>query len=750
MQMMIRPIRLCVGIFVGSVACALPGAKPEWFPFGPPLQDFRDGSVIDLRHLNEAYAGANGWIEVDGHRFVHEASGEPVRFWAANIGMRTDFSWQDWQYLARLLAKYGVNLVRFHGPLIHSDAYTRTEQDPDIDPLDFSESKLRTLQMGMAAMKAEGIYSHLSIYFPLWLKPPTGHPTLQGYDGKQPTVAAIYFNEELQRRYEAWWLAVLSRENPFTGMRPLDDPALMGIELVNEDSLFFPTFDYGRIPLVQMTIMETHFGNWLKQRYPDLDTIPWLASEPHTRDLPAAGRFGFNDLRTMADRKSPRDKETAAFLFEHQRDWYTVRTEWFRTIGFKGLVTASNWITANDLVFDGLERASYLSGDFIDHHRAYYHGRYSGDNASWSMRPGHLHYDRSQLRFDPDTPAKQGSQYMGITFLKPTWNNMPTMISEASWNRPNRHRSEGAAIFAAYGALHDMDALVFFTLDSNGRRWTVQPRYVMQPWTLLSPAAMGQFPATALIYRKGLVREAAPATTLNLNLQRLKDLEGMPFAQRDGMDNLRELGQDDYADTDSGTRLIGLRKLAGGLSIQISDTDQPSDLPDLSDYIDLTAKRARSLTSELTFNWGDGILTIDSPLAQGLLLAQGAIDPIATRDLVIESANEIFNLLLVSLDGEPIASSRSMLLQVMTEETPTQFITEPQADGGQRILDIGIDPWLVRAIDGCVTFKGNPVQVTILDQSGYPLGETSQLSPTVCLHPQRIYYHLTRPAGAVP
>ena len=29
--------------------------------------------------------------------------------------------------------------------------------------------------------------------------------------------------------------------------------------------------------------------------------------------------------------------------------------------------------------------------------------------------------------------------------------------------------------------------------------------YFMQPWTLMSPGSMGQFPAAALVYRQGLV-----------------------------------------------------------------------------------------------------------------------------------------------------------------------------------------------------------------------------------------------------
>ena len=55
----------------------------------------------------------------------------------------------------------------------------------------------------------------------------------------------------------------------------------------------------------------------------------------------------------------------------------------------------------------------------------------------------------------------------------------------------------------------------------------------------MSPAMMGQFPAAALIYRKGLVATAETVVDLDLNLNRLLDLEGTPFPQDANFDELR-------------------------------------------------------------------------------------------------------------------------------------------------------------------------------------------------------------------
>ncbi len=134
-----------------------------WFVFQPrrdvPAPNDRNQTdQIDLRWLNEKFAGEHGFIQAKGSRFVHGATGEPVRFWAVN-GPPGDL--QDRPSLdrcARMLAKYGVNLVRVHGGYFNEQG--------EIDP-----AKVKHAVDIVESMKAQGIYTHFSIYFPLWLAP---------------------------------------------------------------------------------------------------------------------------------------------------------------------------------------------------------------------------------------------------------------------------------------------------------------------------------------------------------------------------------------------------------------------------------------------------------------------------------------------------------------------------------------------------------------------------------------------------
>ena len=117
------------------------------------------------------------------------------------------------------------------------------------------------------AMKGEGIYTYFSIYFPLWLTPKPNTPWLQGYDGKQHPFASLFFNPDFQARYRKWWTALLSTPSSVTGRKLVDEPAVAGLEIQNEDSFFFWTFSEQNIPDPQLRILEKMFGDWAVKKY---------------------------------------------------------------------------------------------------------------------------------------------------------------------------------------------------------------------------------------------------------------------------------------------------------------------------------------------------------------------------------------------------------------------------------------------------------------------------------------------------
>jgi hypothetical protein len=124
--------------------------------------------------------------------------------------------------------------------------------------------------------------------------------------------------------------------------------------------------------------------------------------------------------------------------------------------------------------------------------------------------------------------------------------------------------------------------------------------------------------------------------------------------------------------------------------------------------------------------------------ASGDLKRAGTIE---LGDVTIQSELDNAHIVLVSLDGEPLRRSRRMLLQVMSEEKPTDFATEETGDV-KKISNLGRDPWQVKALQGSVKFKGE-VQIQPLDFNGYPAGSTRR-SAQIELRPETIYYSVTR------
>ncbi len=712
---------LCSGLLYTSAATA---AESDWFTFNPPPDTFAE-SPIDLRFLNEKFAGEHGGIANRGDEFVHRSDQVPVRFWAVN-GPPSGLTGDALRQCARRLAKYGVNLVRMHGAVFDKAGAADLK-------------KVARAQESVAALKSEGIYSHLSIYFPLWMTPPADHPWLKGYDGKKHPFAALMFNEVFQEQYRSWWQALLLTPDA-KGRKLVDEPALFGLEIQNEDSFFFWTFNPDQIPEAQIQILESRFATWLKQTHGSLDAaLEKWGGQKVKRDNFAEGRVGFRPLWNMANEKSARDRDTARFLFETQRDFYVDTVKFLRALGFKGLITPSNWATASPEVFGPLEKWSYTAGDFVDRH-GYFSVAHKGENAEWSIRNGHTYADRSALRFENSTPGKPRQ------FVHPamdiTYDRKPSMISETTWNRPNRFRSEAPLYYASFGALQGTDAIVHFALDGAG--WSVKPGYWMQPWTLMSPSQAAQFPAAALIYRRGLIRIGDVLAKIELNTNDLLNLKGTPLPQDASFDELRLKDVPPGTDVKPGQRIDPLIHYAGRVEVSFTGTPARTTLQDLKPFIDRAAGRVRSSTRELTFDYGKGLLTLDAARAQGASGNLKAGNEITLTDLSIRSDLENAHIILVSLDNAPLARSRKMLLQAMSEDRATGFTTEDAGNGLRRITDIGRDPWQVSRLQGMVRFKsGGGLQIQPLDFNGYPKGE-SIAGGELTLAPETIYYLVSR------
>ena len=696
-----------------------PGEKynraPEgFFPFEPDPDPFKP-SAIDLRSLNEEYAGRNGFIQAKGETFIHAANGEPVRFWASNTGNDAlEFDDVTMALFARSMAKQGVNLIRLHGPVFGGDW---TKADPQ---------HVQKVHRFVRAMKKEGIYTCLSIYFPLWFRPKGSE--LAGYDGNKNPFASHFFNPDFIRSYRRWWNDLLTTPDPATGKALRDDPAVAMLEMVNEDSYFFYTFTpYENIPAAQMEILERQFGGWLTKKYGSVDkALQTWGGEKVRGDEPAAGRAGFRGVWAMANQKDQRSKDTVAFLADSQRKWFDGTYAYLKgDLKYRGLVYGSNWITADARVLGPIDKWSNTGADFMDRH-GYFDIGHEGEGASYSIRKGHTFQDVSALTFPNNN--------FSLPIFDIRYDNKPSSITEINWTPPNRLRADLPLVSAAYGLLQGSDVLFFFA--SADPSWASG----IGKFALRTPVIAGQYPATAYLFRKGLVKPGPVAVEANLSLTRLFNLEGAPVTAPQNLDQLRAAdipGQAKRVENLGG--IDPLTHLVGKVAVNFTPDERPSSTINLGRYIDRNAKIVKSATGELTWDYGNGLVTVNAPMAQGLtgFLNKAKLD---TADVQANVPLEYGSVVVVSLDGKPIKESGKLLLQVMSQDSVYGFQTS--GTGKLTITDVGTAPLVVKKLKGIVSLKradAATLKVTALDANGYPK-QTLPKGGSITLLEDTFYY----------
>lgn len=668
--------------------------EPGWFAFQPAPEPAEEPPV-SLRRLNGREAGEHGFIRTAGEDFVHERTGRPVRFWAVNVGPGVaGASRPEIEAFARAMARRGVNLVRIHGPIYDS-------RGPTLGRLD--TNRVAQIQHLVHALKREGIYTGLSIYFPLWLRLGPENTAFPGYRGDQHPFALLYFNPAFEELYRGWWRGLLAAPNPH-GPPLKDEPAIAFAELVNEDSTLFWTFNPdagpgGNIPDPQRVLLERQFGDWLRAEHPGLtleqiQAQRWEDLGVGHDDFPA-GRVGFRSLWQIFNERRPRDQDTARFLTElmtrfHRRAYAYLKDE----LGFRGLVVCSNWRTASPQFLDPLDKLANDVGDFFDRH-GYFGGLHEGPNSAWSLEAGQTFDDLSALHFR--NADGSGDDYANPIFDL-IYSGKPSVISEINWPLPNRYRADMALVGAAYAALQGTDAVMWFAAGAGV--WEGLPG----KFSVQTPAVLGQFPAAALIYRQGLVRTAPRVVDLRLRVGDLFALRGTPLPAPQNFDQLRGGDVPPGGTLTNVSAVDPLAFLVGRVGTDFVTNAPVARVTDLSPWLDRTARVARSHTGELAWHWGAGRLEINAPAAQGVAGFLGAAGRVRLRDVEIESPLEYGAIVVVALDDRPLAESARLLVQVAGEERPHLWATEPPA-GRRTLTNRGTVPLMVKHYAGEVVLK---------------------------------------------
>lgn len=717
---------------------ARPGAKigkadDGYFPFEPDADLFKPDALLDLRSLNEPVAGQGGFLKHAGSQ-ITLGNGTPAKFWAVNVGAgNAEQDHASVDYLARKLAKLGVNMVRFHSPL-WSDA----------NPARLDPKKLDALFYLITAMKKQGIYTKLSFYFPVWAD--AQKLGLEGYEGQQNKrpFGLLYFDPKLQELHRGWAREMLTTKNPYTGTTLAAEPAVGIVEIINEDSLFFWTFTKKNIPPTQWSRLETLYGQWLTRKYGAIASAygAWSSERAagDTGNQPALYEIFHmtsSGVKQGGAGKAKRVGDQIQFLAELQRGFYETTVNYLKKdLHVGGLISCSNWTTADPMLLGAVERWTYTAGDIIDSH-GYFGGEHKGDGADYSVRVGHTFKDAAAV-LSPGALPLRFQQVEGF----------PQIISEIGFPQPNRYRADGVFLSSAYASLQGVDGVFLFAVASNYLRDAS-----IQKFQVASPAIIQSFPAAALVYRLGYVKEAEPAVYQVTPPADLWALRGVGGWSADALDEFRkkDLPPGVTAIPGQVDKVDGFTPYVGPVVRSFGSDATKSWQRDLPKFIDRSTKRVNSLTGELRWDYGEGVTVMNSPRAEGAAGFLAKAHTIKTENASITLQNEFGTVTLVPLDGQPLVSSKKILLQVMTQEQLTGFREE-----NGTLKDLGSAPFGIRKIAGTVELNfvagGPPARISALDANGYAMmnqpvkseAGTATGSVRIELLPDVLYYVVSR------
>jgi hypothetical protein len=277
-------------------------------------------------------------------------------------------------------------------------------------------------------------------------------------------------------------------------------------------------------------------------------------------------------------------------------------------------------------------------------------------------------------------------------------------VSEVNNPFPNDYDSEGIPILAAYGALQDWDAIMWYTFEPKlDPAW--KP-YVGDAFDIgLDPAKMPELAAGALMFLRGDVAKARSEVDRSYTADQVFDTMILPTGDRPyftaGFPLYLPLEHEMRISSLDGPATQTFPKAAAPDPI-VSDTQQ------LAWY---------------TSAQQNGLVTVDTPRTQaliGFVRANGK----AVSNLAAKVENGFCTIELSSLDAKPIAQASKMLLVAAgrVENTGQEWNT-----AGTDVRTWGESPSLIEQVKGSVTLRGlqgaRSVSLQAIDGAGQPAGE---------------------------
>jgi hypothetical protein len=358
--------------------------QSQWFPV-EVVEDKFQPTAIDQSGSLDAPAGKHGFMKTIDGRWAFE-DGAPVRLVATMQG--TPHDKRESEYMARWLAKYGFNLVRI-GHLV-----TGPEQGSAVDWSRPDSGHLNTAVMDqldyfIAELANRGIYSRPTMLWYRKLKKGDGVDAFdesvadadkkanrQPQPGQSPVLDSAgitFFDDKVMRANIALERVIMTHRNPYWGNKSYgEDPAIVQIEVTNEDGMFFYTID-GIAPYYAKQL-DRLWTRWLLGKYSSQEKLAAAWGDDLKSDERLAGgtvkRLNIWSFNKVKPQQVPRARDQLRFYFGLNNGYFQKTKDALRAAGARQPICGTGWFGVGTAFYP--ELYSNVPGmDYIDRHHYY-------------------------------------------------------------------------------------------------------------------------------------------------------------------------------------------------------------------------------------------------------------------------------------------------------------------------------------------------------------------------------------------
>jgi hypothetical protein len=639
-----------------------------------------DDAPVDLSFVfeNERPAGRHGFLQARDGRMVFE-DGTVGRFWGTNFNSAACFpSHGHSEKVALRLAKFGVNLVRFHqmdGDWSTPNIFQFTKGPRLHDTRQLDPASLERLDYLIHCLKREGIYVYMDLLTYRKFRSGDGVAAAD----KLGNAAKPYTNFDphlidLQKRFnEQLWTHV----NPYTGVAYKDDPSIVLTEIANENDLFTQG--------AMSNLLEPYRGQ-LEAR---------LAAWGKARGVAVpAAPVDFAGI----------DPVVIEFLVDVQKAYYADMIRHLRDVGVKIPITGTNWVSGRAPLLE-----AHKVTDFTDSHTYWY---------TWGQ------WTPTEKRFNNKSMLGERDPWLHLlSFFRVL--DKPFFVSEWDDPWPNEWRAESPLQLAAVAALQGWSGAAIHTYRYDCRENVDQ---IAAPITadaldgvayrggvfdtFNDPAKFGLFYHAALILRRGDVREPEAATEIVLP-GLLYDAKDAPLS-----------GAVRATHSVAGMGAAEACKIASRLPGEPARgaRQAPMNVP----IVPVDATEIRSETGELFRSLSGRYGVIDTPrtkVAYGFL---GGAGEIVMKGMTVSAKTDFAVIAISSLSDGDTAHSNNLLLTAVGRADNTG--AEYNADHTIQ-YKLGHGPVQIEVIEACIELDTEVpgLRVTAVN----PAGSLSGTVPSV-------------------